>query len=109
MEKLLDYLWKDYEDAKKEIESVNKDHPMYEKLLEDRDKVRNELLKLKQLESENKRKKKRNIISIVSFIITTLVGIWTVIKAYKFDETATMTSTLGRSSVSNVVSKLFRK
>lgn len=109
MKKLLESLWKDYEEAREVIESVNKDNPMYEKLLEDRDKVRNELVKLEQLESENKREKTRNIISIVTFIITTLVGIWTVIKAYKFDESATMTSTLGRTSISNVVSKLFRK
>ena len=109
MKKLLESLWKDYEDVSEQIECVDKDNPIYEKLLEDRDKVRNELFKLEQLDSENKREKTRNTISIVTFIVTTLVGIWTVLKTFKFDQESTVTSTLGRTSLTNIVSRMFKR
>lgn len=120
MEKTKEALWADYERVSKQIESLEVKDEKYQVLLEERDKIRNELIKLEQvnmdvdlkklqIEAEDKREKVRNGITIGTFAITTGVSIWTVLKTFKFDEVATMTSTLGRSSVSNVVSKIFKR
>jgi uncharacterized protein YdcH (DUF465 family) len=120
MKKLKETLWKNYKEASEKIESLSADDPHYEMLLEERDKVRNKLFQLEQacmetdvkkgqIEAENKREKTRNIISIATFTTTTLVGIWTVLKTFKFDQGATVTSTLGRSNITNVVSKMFKR
>ena len=120
MEKTKETLWADYSKVSKQIDSLDIKDERYETLLEERDKIRNELIKLDtasmdvevkklQIEAENKREKIRNGINIRTFFVTTTVGVLTVIKTFAFDEDNTMTSTLGRSSISNVVSKLFRR
>lgn len=120
MEKTKETLWADYDKVSKQIDQLTVKDEGYETLLEERDKIRNELIKLDtanmdvevkklQIEAENKREKIRNGINLGTFFVTTTVGVLTIIKTFAFDEDNTMTSTLGRSSVSNVVSKLFRK
>ena len=120
MKKLIETLWRDYETACDQINKVDTNDPNYEKLLEDRDKIRSKLTELEkvcmetkvkksQIESENKREKARNIISIVSFIVTTLVGIWTVLKTFKFDEVGTFTGTFSRPSLNNIWNRMFKR
>lgn len=120
MEETKKTLWADYNKVTKQIDALTVKDAGYETLLEERDKIRNELIKLDtasmdvevkklQIAAENKREKFRNGIGIGTFIVTTGVSVWTVVKAFAFDEDNTMTSTLGRSSVTNVVSKIFRK
>lgn len=120
MKKTKETLWTDYDKVSEQIESLSVKDEGYETLLEERDKIRNELIKLDtanmdvelkklQITAENKREKVRNGITIGTFVVTTGVSIWTVLKTFAFDEDNTMTSTLGRSSVSNVVSKIFKR
>lgn len=120
MEKTKETLWSDYKKVSEKIESLDIKDEGYELLLEERDKIRNELIKLEQVNmdsdlkklqiaAEDKREKIRNGITIGTFAITTSVGIWTVIKTFKFDQVATITSTLGRNSITNTVSKMFKR
>jgi hypothetical protein len=120
MKKTRETLWKDYDKVSNQIDNLSIDNEQYEKLLEERDKIRNELIKLEQatmdsdvkklqIEAENKREKIRNGITIGTFGVSTIIGIWTVVKTFKFDESGTVTSTLGRSSISNVVTKMFKR
>ena len=120
MEKTKETLWNDYYAVSDLIKCVEADHPNYKLLLDERDKLRNELIKLdevskeinlkkSQIEAEDKREKTRNIITIGTFVVTTGVSVWTVVKTFRFDQVATMTSTLGRSSITNVVSKMFKR
>lgn len=120
MSKTNDALWKDYGDVNEKLKVINADDERYEMLLDERDKLRNELIKLEQvkmetevkksqIEADDKREKTRNMITIGTFTVTTGISIWTVLKTFKFDETSTITSTLGRNSVTNVVSKIFKK
>lgn len=120
MEKTKETLWADYKAVSEKIENLDVKDEGYELLLEERDKIRNELIKLEQanldvelkksqIEAEDKREKIRNGITIGTFAITTGVSIWTVIKTFNFDRDATITSTLGRTSISNAVSKLFKR
>lgn len=120
MKKTKDTLWSDYDKVTQQIENLTPSDSGYELLLEERDKIRNELIKLEeanmeselkklQIDAENKREKVRNCIAIGTFSVTTSVGIWTVLKTFKFDESGTITSTLGRSSVSNVFGKMFKR
>lgn len=92
----------------------------YEVLLEERDKIRNEMIKLNQIDSdveikkiqmkeENKRDIKRNLITLGTFAVTTSISLYAFRKSLKFDETSTLTSTVGKNVVSETVLKMFRK
>lgn len=113
MEKTKEALWQTYGKINELIENLNEEDEEYFKKQETlfglKDKIHNELIKLEEIESENKRENVRNKITIVTFAITTLVGVWTVLKTFKFDQVATITSTLGRNSVINVVSRMFKR
>lgn len=120
MDKIRETLWNDYKKVSERIENLEAKDEQYELLFEERDKIRNELLKLEQantetnikksqIEAENKREKTRNRITLGTFAVTTGVGIWTVVKTFRFDQDSTVTSTLGRTNISNMVSKLFKR
>ena len=120
MKKIEDALWQDYKKAGDQINDCGFAAEGYEILLEERDKIRNELIKLKQIEveqngnifkaqSEDKRDKIRNIISICTFTVTTLVSICTINKTFKFDQESTVTSTLGRNILNGVIPKMLKR
>lgn len=121
MHKTKETLWKDYEEAKAKLEILEGSgyDKAYELYLNEVDRLRNELIKYdaiefenetknKQIESENKREKKRNTTNIITLLVTSGIGIWTVVKTFKFDEDSTITSTLGESSLNKVISKIFK-
>ena len=112
MKRIKEALWSDYTEANKQIKSLDAKSDRYQVLLEEKDKVRNEMIelakieqerhiKLSQIESENEREKFRNLISSVS--------IYAITKTFKFDQVATVTSTLGRNILNGVVPKILRK
>ena len=120
MNKIKETLWTDYKKVSERIDVSNIDSDNYELLLEERDKLRNELIKLEQatmeteikrgqLEAENKREKIRNQITIGTFIASTGVSIWAILRTFKFDETATVTSTMGRGILNGFIPKMFKK
>lgn len=120
MSKIKEALWNDYEVISDYIEKLEANSEMYEAALDERDKLRNELIKLEQMEqdknaklseieSENKREKIRNGITIGTFVVSTGVSIYAIAKTFKFDQVATVTSTLGRNILNGVVPKLFKR
>lgn len=120
MSKVTDALWKNYEEVNEKLLVIDAEDARYQMLLDERDKLRNELIKREQvkmetdvkrsqIEAEDKREKTRNIITVGTFVVSTGVGIWTVLKTFRFDQESTITSTLGRNSISNVVSKMFKR
>ena len=131
MQKLKEALWANYETVNSRIEGLSTDNSEYKLLLEERDKLRNELIKLEQtvietdlkvkqietesklkkvqMDAESKRDKIRNQISITTFAVTTGVSIIALYKTFKFDESSTVTSTLGRNILSGVVPKMFKR
>lgn len=120
MEKLKEALWADYDENSSLIEHVNVDSAEYRAFKDERDKIRNELIKVIQIEedknikeleieSTNRNEKIKNRITIGTFVVTTAVSIYTVIKTFRFDQEATITSTLGKNVISNVTSKLFKR
>ena len=118
--KIEEALWQDYEDAGQRIKDLSiKDGDNYRVALEDRDKIRNELIKLEQmknekenqgeqLKSDSKKDLIRNILSVITFGVTTGLSIYTIHRTFKFDETSTVTSTLGRNALNGVIPKLKR-
>ena len=99
---------------------TDKEDNSIERLYEERDKIRNELIKLEeagletelkrdQIEAENKREKVRNQITIGTFVVTTSVSVYAIIKTFKFDQEATVTSTLGRNILNGVIPKMFKR
>lgn len=120
MEEIKQALWGDYSRIGKELNSCEVGSENYKSLSEEQDKLRNELIKLEQIkqesevkreqiESENKREDIRNKITIGTFVVTTGVSVYTIAKTFKFDQVATVTSTLGRNILNGVVPKMFKR
>lgn len=99
----------DYNDISEKLKCINKDDDAYVTLLNDRKSIRDELVKMEEINSENKRDKIRNIITIGTFTVTSTLSVWGLLRTLKFDEGATITSTAGRGIVSDVVLKMFKK
>lgn len=118
MNKIEEALWQDYSNVSSRIESMEVDSNEYKEAVQERDNLRNELIKLEQIkketnvkvsqiQSENKKEKIRNGIAIATFVVSTVVSVCTINKTFKFDQSGTVTSTLGRSILNGVVPKLF--
>ena len=113
-------LWKDYNELGDLINVMSNDDERKRGLLEERDKIRNELLKLEQnkndimikreeINAEDEREKIRNRITIATFGISTAISLYAIAKTFKFDQDSTVTSTLGRNILNGVIPKLFKK
>lgn len=115
-------LWQDYNDATDLINELNisDNAESYKIALEDKDKIRNELIKVEQMKKEeqiqteqiktdSKKDIVRNIISIVTFGVTTGVSVYTIVKTFKFDQESTVTSTLGRNILNGVIPKMSKR
>lgn len=132
MDKIKKTLWSDYDKVSNQIDGVTDvNNEKYKLLLEERDKVRNELIKLEQtkieadlkkqqLETEVKNKEAqikaddqreavRNKITIGTFLVTTGISVYAIIRTFKFDETGTVTSTLGRNILTSAMPKMFKR
>lgn len=132
MDKIKKTLWNDYDKVSNQINDVTDvNNEKYKLLLEERDKVRNELIKLEQtkieadlkkqqLETEVKNKEAqikaddqreavRNKITIGTFLVTTGISFYAIIRTFKFDETGTVTSTLGRNILTSAMPKIFKR
>lgn len=128
--KIEEALWNDYNDAKSKLDGLPLDDKKAEVLIKERDNIRNELieydksvkelelkkqlsendvkLKSKQLTTEQKNELMRNGITIGTFLISTTVSIFTIVKTFRFDEESSVTSTMGRGVLNGVVPKLFK-
>lgn len=120
MKKIKETLWADYESVSDKIKVTDIDNARYESLLEERDKIRNELIKFEQstidmelkktqIEAENKRDKIRNMITIGTFVVSTALSLYGISKTFKFDQDATVTSTLGRGILNSVIPKMSKR
>lgn len=120
MSKVNEALWSDYTKANELIESSEKGSNEYSNALVERDNIRNELIKLEQIknekdvkmsqiESEDKRERVRNAITIGTFTVSTIVSVCAISKTFKFDQVATVTSTLGRNILNGVVPKMLKR
>ena len=120
MKRINETLWKDYDKVNSQIESCTAKDEGYRLLLEERDKIRNELLKFEQtvieakakeaqLIAENKREMIRNYISIGTFAASTIFSVLAMYKTFYFDEKATVTSTLGRAILNGAIPKISKR
>lgn len=120
MKKIKETLWKDYEKVNSQINSLEVGNENYKLLLEEEDKIRNELIKLEladieaetkksQIEAEDRREIIRNRITIGTFGVSTVISVLALYKTFKFDESSTVTSTLGRGILNGVVPKIFKR
>ena len=120
MSNIKEALWQDYNKISGLIEGLDVGSEEYQTASEERDKLRNELIKLEQvdqdkcvklsqIEAEDRREKIRNGITIGTFVVSTGISLYAIIKTFKFDQESTVTSTLGRNILSGVVPKLLRR
>lgn len=61
--------------------------------------------KSQQMEDERKDRLVRNGIAIASIVIPTAVTIWGTLKSFKFEETGTVTTILGRGFINKLIPK----
>lgn len=120
MSKIKEALWSDYVASGNLIKGLDANSEKYKAALEERDKLRNELIKLEQMEqekelkksqikSEEEREKIRNGITIGTFVVSTAISVYAITKTFKFDQVATVTSTLGRNILNGVVPKMLKR
>lgn len=116
MEKTRDLLMSDYNNVNDLLKVVEPNDEKHGKLMKERDDIRNELIKLdevemkrEEIEAENKREKIRNGITIGTFVVSSAIGIWAVVKTFRFDQDGTVTSTLGRGILSGIIPKFNKK
>ena len=120
MSKIEETLWSNYDDVSDQLESLEINSKEYLILLEERDKIRSELInidqfsqetdiKISQIECDNMRDRIRNGITIGTFIISTGLSLYAINKTFKFDQVATITSTLGRNILNGVIPKMGKR
>lgn len=120
MSKIEETLWSNYEDVNDLIEGTDITSNEYKLLLEERDKIRNELItidqfdqeidvKISQIECDNMKDRVRNGITIGTFLISTGISVYAISKTFKFDQVATITSTLGRNILNGVIPKMGKR
>ena len=120
MNKIEETLWKDYDKVTHLIESSEVGTAEYKELVQEREKIMDDLVKLEQIDSEanvkalqikseDKREKIRNIITIGTFGANLILMICTIKKTFDFDKVSTVTSTVGRKMLNEVVPKLFKR
>ena len=116
-EQIEDALWQDYKDACGRIEKMNGTEQNYHDELEERDRIRNEIIKMKQLSQdkelkenetkvENRNEIIRTVINVATTATTLVIQIVLCNKTFKFDQQSTVTSTLGRGILNGVTPKL---
>lgn len=118
--KIEDALWKDYGDLNDLLSVMSKDGNERSVVLEERDKIRNELIKLeisknetnckkREIEAENKRDNNHNKIEIAFFMTSTFLSLYAIARTFAFDSESNITSTLGRNILNSVMPKFLYK
>lgn len=114
-------LWKDYNDLGDIMKVIGESDEQKSDILDERDRIRQELIKLEQskneirvkreeIDAENKREQVRNRITMITFGVSTGLSLYAIIMTFYFDRDRTITSTLGRNILNSVLPlKLFSK
>jgi len=91
-------LMKDYNTIDECISIADKSNKeQMETLYKEKNNIRSQMIQLETARNESKWKKIEILVGVGTFVITTSIGIWKVVKTFKFDSNGTITSTLGRS------------
>ena len=62
-------------------------------------------LKIKQMESDKKDQKVKNGIAVAGIVIPVAVTVWGTFKSFKFEETGTITTIMGRGFINKLLPK----
>lgn len=120
MSKIEDTLWAEYGTVSDLIKVLEDQDNRKVNVMEERDKIRNDLLKLElsrnellikraEIRAEDEREKARNKINVAMFAISTSLSLYAIIKTFRFDQDGTITSTLGRNILNGVIPKMFKR
>lgn len=101
---LQELLLKDYEKIKEESVEIN-DLKDYQKQISLQNELVNKIVDLEKIRTDEKIEKRKHIITIITFTITTAVSIYMANKTFKFDQSDSITSTLGKNILNNFIPK----
>lgn len=111
MKELERILLEEYYGDRNKLDDLEVGTEEYKTVLEDKQKTVSDLVKVKQIESENNREKYRNWIAVGTTLFVGFHEWRKLVKVLKFDEVSTVTSTMGRSIINNggLLSKIFKR
>ncbi len=120
MNKIENALWQDYNDADERLNELTPESKEYGVALEEKDKIRKELIevgqikeetkiKMSQIDSENTREKHRNLISLGTFGVTTIVSLIGLFVTLDFDREHTVTSSMGKGILNGFIPKFNKR
>jgi len=101
---LQELLLKDYEKIKEESVEIN-DLKDYQKQISLQNELVNKIVDLEKIRTDEKIEKRKHIITIITFTVTTAVSIYMANKTFKFDQSDSITSTLGKNILNNFLPK----
>ena len=101
---LQELLLKDYEKIKEESVEIN-DLKDYQKQISLQNELVNKIVDLEKIRTDEKIEKRKYIITIITFTVTTAVSIYMANKTFKFDQSDSITSTLGKNILNNFIPK----
>ena len=101
---LQELLLKDYEKIKEESVEIN-DLKDYQKQISLQNELANKIVDLEKIRTDEKIEKRKHIITIITFTVTTAVSIYMANKTFKFDQSDSITSTLGKNILNNFIPK----
>lgn len=101
---LQELLLKDYEKIKEESVEIN-DLKDYQKQISLQNELVNKIVDLEKIRTDEKIEKRKHIITIITFTVTTAVSIYMANKTFKFDQSDSITSTLGKNILNNFIAK----
>ena len=101
---LQELLLKDYEKIKEESVEIN-DLKDYQKQISLQNELVNKIVDLEKIRTDEKIEKRKHIITIITFTVTTAVSIYMANKTFKFDQSDSITSTLGKNILNNFIPK----
>lgn len=108
MKNVLKMLENEYSETKTLIGDTTLGSESYEALSREADNIRKEIIEAEKINLEHK----RGIINLIYLAVGTGIGLLiqinTVNKSFRFDETGTLTSTIGRNSVIDAATKIFK-
>ena len=77
----------------------------YQKQISLQNELVNKIVDLEKIRTDEKIEKRKHIITIITFTVTTAVSIYMANKTFKFDQSDSITSTLGKNILNNFIPK----
>lgn len=88
-----------------EIEAMTITTDEYRKAVDDLSKLMDRAIELNKLDAEVAEKRRENVVNIAGIITGAILTVWGTIKSLKFEETGSITTSIGRGFINKLLPK----